>query len=120
MSFEGVEPPVPELAIGREPGVQLRERLGPQAVPAPPPARPDADEAGLAKHPQVLRHAGLAEPEPLDELADAALSVTEQLEDAPAHRLGQRVEGGGSGGHEEHITEQLCICVATSAACEFQ
>src|ERR687897_1292518 len=111
MSFEGVEPAAPELPIGSEPGVELRERLGLQPVPAPPPLRPHADQAGLAEHAEVLRHAGLAEPEALDQLADAALTVTKQLEDATAHRLGQGIEGGGSvgGGHKKNITERLCI-----------
>ena len=101
MSFEGVEPATPELAVWSEPGVQLRERLGPQPIPAPPPLWPHAHQAGLAKHPEVLRDAGLAETEALDELADTALTVTKQLEDATAHRLGQGIEGGGSsgGGH---------------------
>jgi len=36
----------------------------------------------------VLRHAGLAEPEVLDQLADGPLALPEQVEDLPARGLG--------------------------------
>jgi len=58
------------------------------------------DEPGIAEHPQVLRHRRLADGELVNELADGALAVAEQVEDAPALRLGEDVEGEG---HTPHI-----------------
>ena len=88
MALQSVEPAAPEVAVGAEPGVELGERLGAQAVPAPLSVGPHLDEPGLTQHPQVLRHAGLAEPEVLDQLADGPLALPEQVEDLPARGLG--------------------------------
>jgi hypothetical protein len=93
MAFERIEPAAPELAVGSEPLVELGERLGAQPVPAPLTIRPHAHEPGLAKHPQMLRHARLAELEPLDELADVPLALAQQLQDVAPSRLGENGKG---------------------------
>src|SRR5215210_499468 len=93
MSFERVETASPELPVGREPRIQLGERLGAKAVHAPLPVRPHPHEPGLAEHPQVLRHARLAEPDSLDELADGPLALTQELQDAAPSRLGENGKG---------------------------
>jgi hypothetical protein len=42
----------------------------------------------------VLRHAGLAEAEPADQLAHRPLALAKQVEDVAAVRLGEHLEGG--------------------------
>lgn len=74
--------------------MQLVERLGAQGVQAPLGVDPDPDEPGLPQHPQVLRHAGLAEAEPADQLAHRPLALAKQVEDVAAVRLGEHLEGG--------------------------
>jgi hypothetical protein len=93
MVFQGVQPTAPQLAVGSQPPVHLRKPLGSQPVPAELPLRAHAHEPGVAQDTKVLRHPGLAEAEPVDELADGSLTVTEQVKDAPALRLGEDVEG---------------------------
>src|SRR5919112_698000 len=94
VAFERVQAPAPELAIGGKPPIHLGERLGPQLVPAPLALRAHAHKAGVAEHAQVLRHPGLADLEPVDQLPDGPFAVTEEVENAPTLRLGEDVEGG--------------------------
>src|SRR5215216_3933399 len=70
MSFEGVEALGPEPAIGLEPLRGLGERLRADLVDPPLCLGPHRDQAGLTQHAQVLRDAGLAHLEALDQLAD--------------------------------------------------
>jgi hypothetical protein len=53
----------------------------------------------------VLRHPGLAQAEPIDELADRPLALTEEVEDAATLGLGEDVEGvhGGSSHYQTFI-----------------
>jgi hypothetical protein len=98
MPFEGVQPAAPQLPVGREPPVHLRKPLGPQPVQAALPVRPNAHQPGVAQHAQVLRYPGLGEAEPADELAHGPLTLPKEVENAPALRLGEDVEGGVHGG----------------------
>jgi hypothetical protein len=52
------------------------------------------DQACVAQHPQVLADRRTADRKPLGQLPDRSRPVMQQLEDAPAHRLPQRVERG--------------------------
>jgi hypothetical protein len=111
MSLERVEPPAPVLPVGREPRIELGERLGPEPVDTPLPLGSNPNEAGLAEHAEVLRDARLAELQMLDELADGPLALPKQLEDLPPRRVRDSGEGGsyGSRAHGEHITARLYI-----------
>ena len=100
MAFERVKPSAPELAVGSQPGIELGERLGPEPVPAPLAIRAHAHEPGLAQHPEVLRHTGLAELEPLHELAHGPLPLAQELQDLAPSRLG---ENGKGSTHERGI-----------------
>jgi hypothetical protein len=62
-------------------------------------------ELSLTQHTQVLGDSGLAEREPLDELAHRVLALPEQLEDLAARWLGD----GGERCHGKHITNGLYI-----------
>jgi hypothetical protein len=58
----------------------------------------------------VLRHAGLAEPQPLYELVHRPLALAQELEDQAPRRVGQGAEGGGGGGRaHEGIYYQMVI-----------
>jgi hypothetical protein len=76
MVFEGVQSTAPQLAIGSQPPIHLRKPLRSQPVPAELPLRAHAHQPGVAQDTKVLRHAGLAQAEPVDELADGPLTVT--------------------------------------------
>src|SRR4051794_31164396 len=110
MAFEIVQAAAPQPAVRREPGVDLRERLGVDAVPAPLRIPADTDEIGLAQHLQVLRDARLAHVEALDQLADRMLALTQEVEDAPARGLGEDFEDRG---HERAVYYQIVICASS-------
>jgi hypothetical protein len=84
MVTEGIEALLPKLAIGRQPGVEVGERAGVDLVHAPLRLRPDAHQAGLAQHAQMLRGPRLAEAQGRDELVDGAWLCTQQLDSRPA------------------------------------
>jgi hypothetical protein len=90
---------VPEAAVGVEPGVELGERLGAEAVPAALGVAADLDEAGVAEGAKVLGDGGLGEGKAVDEVADGSLAGAEEVEDAPAGGVGEGVEGGGGLAH---------------------
>jgi Glutaminase len=75
------------LAVRREPGVHLGERLRPQAVPAPLAVGPDLDQSRLPQHPQMLRDTGLAQLHARDEVRDGPLAPAQEIEDLPARGL---------------------------------
>jgi hypothetical protein len=79
--FEAVKVRRPELAVRAEPFVELRERLGPDAIQASLRVCARLDEAGVPQHAKVLGHRRLADPEAVDELADRPFSVAEQIQD---------------------------------------
>ena len=94
MPLEGVEALAPERPVGLQPPVDLGQGLGLQGVEASLGVDPDPDQPGLPQHPQVLRHAGLAEAEPADQLAHRPLALAKQVEDVAAVRVGEHLEGG--------------------------
>jgi hypothetical protein len=104
MSFKGVEALPPQLAIRLKPLGDLGKRLGTDPVDPPLGLVPDRDQAGLPKYPKMLRDAGLAQLQALDQLADGALPVQQQIEDPTPGRLGEDVEGGRCSHGESSIT----------------
>ena len=101
MAFEGVEAVRPELAIGGQPGVDLRERLGPQHVQPALRLRPDGDQAGVPQHAQVLGRARLAAPEQTYELTDRPGRLAQEIQDSAPRGLADHVERAG---HPPKIT----------------
>ena len=89
---ERVEPACPVLAIRLEPCVELEQGRWVQAIDPPLGAHPRRDQACFSQHLQVLGYARLAQGEPLDDVADAALFGAQKIEDAPAIRLGDGIE----------------------------
>jgi helix-turn-helix protein len=95
VSFEGVEAPRPERAVGLQPPVDLGEGFWAQRIQTLLAIRAHHDEPGLAQHLEVLGHAGLAEPKALHQLSGGPLASTQQVENLSAVRLGQ----GGVGAY---------------------
>src|SRR4051812_41861272 len=109
MALQRVQPARPVAAVGLEPGVDLRERLRAQAGDAAPGGGSHADQPRLAEDPEVLGDARLADRQGLHELADRPLALAQQVEDAPARRLGQDLECAC---HAAYISVQLYVCQA--------
>ena len=86
MGGERVEAARPGPAVGGQPGVELGEGLGPEAVPAALRLGPDDDEPGLAQRAQVLRHGRLGEVEELDQVGYRPVAVAQLVEDPPPVR----------------------------------
>lgn len=118
MAFERVQAAAPELSIGGEPPIHVGERLGPQPVEASLTVGTHADEAGVTEDAQVLRHPGLADLEPVDQLSNGPFALAEEVKDAPALRLGEDVEGGVHGGEDYYTVICLPSDIAPRMRCE--
>jgi len=92
MPFQRIEVAVPEPAVRGQPGVDLRQRLRAQPVPPALGVLADLDQPRLAEHLEMLRHRRLGQGEPLDQVADGALAVSEQVEDLAPARLRENFE----------------------------
>ena len=104
-----VEPIAPCGAVRREPLVDLAQRLGTQPVDAALRVHPHVDDAGLAQHPQVLRHRRLADAERGDKVADRPILLAQQIEDAPPVRLSEHVEHPTSMPVELYSCQRICV-----------
>jgi hypothetical protein len=87
MVVEGGEAIRPEMAIGRQPGLQLLQSLRLKAIKPPLTVGADGHEAGLAQELQVLGDAGLAEGEGRDEISCRPLTGPKDVQDGPAAGL---------------------------------
>jgi hypothetical protein len=97
--FEAVKVRRPELAIRGEPFVELRERLGSDAIEAPLRVCACLDETGVPQHAKVLGHRRLADTEAVDKLAHRPFSVAEQIQDLESPRLGEDLQRSEFRGH---------------------
>jgi hypothetical protein len=95
--LEAIEVSCPKLAIFGEPVVELCERLRPDAVEAALRVGAHIDESRLFEDAEMFGHGGLADAEPVDELADRSLSLAEQIEDRQPARFSEDLECGESG-----------------------
>lgn len=84
----------PQLAVGGQPCVEVRERLGADAVLTPLRVHARLHQPRVSQHAQVLGDGGLAEPQRCDELPDGPFALAQQLEDRLPARLGEGLEGG--------------------------
>ena len=73
VTFEGIDVRRPEVAERSQPGIDLLERLGIQAVETALRIDRGLDEAGLAQHAQVLGDGGLRHAEAALDLAHGLL-----------------------------------------------
>jgi hypothetical protein len=101
--FEAVEVRCPEPAVGRQPVVELRERLRPNPIEAPLGIRPRFDQPRVLEDAEMLGNGGLAEADVVDELADRSFPVAEQIQDRDPARFGQDLERSELG-HDVSMT----------------
>lgn len=87
-ALEGVEPARPEGAGLVQPGVELVEPGGIEGLDARLALGAGRDETGPAQDIQVLGNRGGAEVEGLDQFAGGAVARREELNNAPAGRIG--------------------------------
>ena len=92
--FERIDVDGPEPAERSQPGLDLLKRLGPQPVETPLCVPRGLHEAGLAQHPQVLRHGRLRHPELALDLSDRLFGRDQEAQDGAAVRLGDDFEDG--------------------------
>ena len=91
-------------SIRCEPGVQLGEWLGAQAVDPPLSVGADIHEAGVAQHAQVSGDAGLMHAGEANEFTDRAVLFSNVVKDATPRRFGDRIEHLKSSGHMGQYT----------------
>src|SRR5688572_14765333 len=107
VGIESIEAPAPELLESTDPVVDRLEPAGVELVEALLPRLAHGHEPDLAQYAQVLGDAGLGDAECPRQLVHRALPPLEQCEDAPALRLGDRVErvrrGRGSCHEEKYM-----------------
>jgi hypothetical protein len=94
VALEGVESAGQLGAVGLEPLVELAKGFGAQAVEPALGIAADLDQAGVAQHLEVPRHARLVHADGVDELAHRALPLPYGVEDATTSRFGDDVEDG--------------------------
>ena len=82
----------PELAVRRQPVVELCERLRPDAIQAALGLHARLDEPGVLEHTEMFGHGRLADAEAIDELTDGPFTVAEQIEDRQPARFRQNLE----------------------------
>ena len=99
----------PQLAVGRQPVIELGQRLRPDAVEPALGVGAGLHQSRLLEHAQVLRHRGLAQTKVVDQLPDRSFSVSEQVQDGLPAGLAQDLEGG-EGRHRPSIPLWLYIC----------
>lgn len=108
MTFKGVEVVGPQAAVRFEPLVERLQRTGLDAVDAVLGGSTARDETGITQDPQVLGHRGLADPEGVDQLPDAALRRSEPVEDLPPGRFGD--DGEGVRSHSSNMPLPAYVC----------
>src|SRR5215208_8021062 len=110
MDLQGVQPPRPETAVGRQPGIDFRQPLRPQPVAPMLFVDPRGHQVRLPQHAQVLGDSGLTHREALDQLTDGALTLAQLVQNAAAVRFGQDSEGRL---HGINIPNWLYACQGT-------
>jgi hypothetical protein len=90
--FQAIEMRRPQPAVGGEPLVELRERLGSDAVQATLRVGARLDEPCVLEDSEVLGDSRLTEADAVDQLADRPFAVAEQVEELKPPWLGQNLE----------------------------
>ena len=92
VAFERIETAGQLVAVRLEPLVEFSQWFGSQAVEPTLRVATDLDEACVAQHFEVPRHAGLVQADGIDELRDRTFSAPHGIEDPSASRLGDHVK----------------------------
>ena len=90
---EAVEAALPEVAVAGEPGFELAEGLGSEAIQALLSEGAHGDEAGLTQYAQVSGYAGLVDAGVFDDVTHGFFAALEGLDDAASGGVGESFEG---------------------------
>src|SRR5215211_5208630 len=110
MDLQGVQPPRPETAVGRQPGIDFRQPLRPQPVAAMLLVDPRGHQVRIPQHAQMLGDGWLTQRKALDQLVDAAFTLAQLVQNAAAVRLGEDGEGRL---HTASMPDRLYACQGT-------
>jgi hypothetical protein len=97
-------------AVRLEPFVEVSKGFDAQAIEPTLSITTDLDEARVAQHLEVPRHAGLLHADGIDELRDRTLSAPHGIEDPSACRLGNHVEDSEITRHSINIHTAIYAC----------
>ena len=106
MIFEGIELGAPELAVGREPGIELGQRRCMEAVEAAWAVDADTNQPGFAQGLEMFGDVRLRQVEGFNQGAGGLLPLPEQSEDVAANGIGD----GGECGHANRIPTTAYSC----------
>jgi hypothetical protein len=112
--FQSVEVRLPELAVSREPVIELDQRLRADAVKASLGVLSDLYDASLLEGPKVLRNGRLAETEVPDEVPHRSLSLPQEVEDGLPAGFSQDLKGGERA-DSSNMLQQLYSCQGMKA-----
>jgi hypothetical protein len=90
---EAIETPFPQLAVLREPFIQLAEAFRFERIETPLPIRPHRDKAGFQEDAQVAGNAGLVDPDILYDVVDLPFALPQGFDNAAASRVGENLKG---------------------------
>ena len=93
MIFQSIQPGRPQPAVGRQPGIEFGQRLGPNAVEAALRIGASLDHSRLLEHPKVLRYGWLAQVEMIHKLSYRSLPFPKEVKDGLPAGLAQNLEG---------------------------
>jgi hypothetical protein len=92
--FQSIKASGPQLAVGRQPVIELSKRFRAYPVEAALCVNPSLYHSRLLEHPQVFGHGGLAQLQMLDKIADRSFSVAQEIDDRMAAGVAQNLERG--------------------------
>src|SRR5215204_6180763 len=95
VSLDAAQLSAPVLGEDAAPFVNGAKRVGVGPIQTVAAIPPDADQADVTEHGEVLRYGGLGELEGVRDFSDRSLFRRDQLEDMAAARLGDGVERVG-------------------------
>lgn len=107
MALEGVEAAGQLCPVGLEPLVELPKGLDPQTVEPALGVATNLDEAGVAQHLEMARHAGLVHADGVDELGHRTFATPHGVEYAAAGRFGNHSEDVQLTGHRSNIQPSI-------------
>ena len=86
-------------SIGLQPRIELHQRFGSESIEAPLRVTTHFDQAGIAQHLEMTRHARLMHADLVDKIAHRTLAIANRDEDAPPCRFGDHFEDVERNGH---------------------
>ncbi len=93
MLGKGIELPLPEDPVARDPAGDVTHRPSSETAAVDPAGPLPGQKPGTFENPEVLGHGGERHVEGLGKLRHRGLAARQALQDRPAGGIGQRREG---------------------------